>query len=140
VLILENARLLDVESGEARPGVQVVIEGAQIVEVADRVLGSGSARRIDLGGRTLLPGLIDAHFHAVLTESNPAHSRQTPLTLMTSRAAQLLRRALDRGFTTARDMGGADWGCVRLCQKRPSPARDSTSPPEVFRRPVGTGT
>jgi imidazolonepropionase-like amidohydrolase len=110
MLILENARLLDLESGEVRPGVQVVIEGAQIVEVSDRVLGSGTARRIDLGGRTLLPGLIDAHFHAVLTESNPAHSRQIPLTLMTSRAVQLLRRALDRGFTTARDMGGADWG------------------------------
>jgi imidazolonepropionase-like amidohydrolase len=110
MLILENARLLDLESGEARPGSHVAIDGGKIVEVADRALRSSTSRRIDLGGRTLLPGLIDAHFHAVLTETNPANSRQIPLTLMTGRAAQLLRRALDRGFTTVRDMGGADWG------------------------------
>jgi imidazolonepropionase-like amidohydrolase len=110
MLLLENARLLDLESGEARPGSQVAIDGGKIVEVTDRALKSSTARRVDLGGRTLLPGLIDAHFHAVLTETNPANSRQIPLTLMTGRAAQLLRRALDRGFTTVRDMGGADWG------------------------------
>lgn len=110
MLILENARLLDLQSGEARAGTHVMIDGANIVEVADRPIQSAAARRIDLDGRTLLPGLIDAHFHAVLTESNPANSRQIPLTLMTGRAAQLLRRALDRGFTTVRDMGGADWG------------------------------
>jgi imidazolonepropionase-like amidohydrolase len=110
MLILENARLLDLESGEVRPGTHVSIDGGKIVEVADRALTSSTARRVDLAGRTLLPGLIDAHFHAVLTETNPASSRQIPLTLMTGRAAQLLRRALDRGFTTVRDMGGADWG------------------------------
>src|ERR1700754_802158 len=110
MLILENARLLDLESGEARDGSHGMMEGGAIVEVADWALQSTTARRIDLGGRTLLPGLIDAHFHAVLTESNPANSRQIPLTLMTGRAAKLLRGALDRGFTTVRDMGGADWG------------------------------
>lgn len=110
MLILENARLLDLQSGEARAGSHVLIDGDTIAEVSNRAIRSAAARRIDLHGRTLLPGLIDAHFHAVLTESNPAHSRQIPLTLTTGRAAQLLRRALDRGFTTVRDMGGADWG------------------------------
>jgi imidazolonepropionase-like amidohydrolase len=78
--------------------------------VADRPIRSATATRIDLSGRTLLPGLIDAHFHAVLTETNPQALRQMPLTLVAGRAGRLLRNALDRGFTTVRDMGGADWG------------------------------
>lgn len=110
MLILENATLCDLKTGELQSGFHVAIDGELIVEVGDRAVVSASARRIDLAGRCLLPGLIDAHYHATLTESNPVHSRDIPTTLMTARAAKLLRDSLMRGFTTVRDMAGADWG------------------------------
>jgi imidazolonepropionase-like amidohydrolase len=110
VLILDNATLVDLDAGELRPGHFVCIDGDTIVSVDDRRPSSEAAERIDLAGRCLLPGLIDAHYHATLTDTNPANLRDVPTTLMTARAANLLRGTLERGFTTVRDMGGADWG------------------------------
>jgi imidazolonepropionase-like amidohydrolase len=109
VLTLENACLVDLESGEVLPGRCVTIEGDTIVGV-DGARPGAASERIDLAGRYLLPGLIDAHFHATLTDTNPANLRDVPTTLMTARAGRLLKGALQRGFTTVRDMGGADWG------------------------------
>ena len=110
MLILDNATLVDLKAGVLNPGASVVIDGAEIVSVESARPGERDARRIDLRGRTLLPGLIDAHFHAMLTDLNLGNLRGVPLTLLTARACQLLRATLDRGFTTVRDMGGADWG------------------------------
>jgi imidazolonepropionase-like amidohydrolase len=110
VLILDNATLVDLETGDLRPGHFITLDGASIVAVETRRPPSNAAERIDLDGKCLLPGLIDAHFHATLTDTNPANLRDVPTTLMIARAGGLLRRALARGFTTVRDMGGADWG------------------------------
>ena len=65
---------------------------------------------IDCGGRTLMPGLIDSHVHVMLSEVNIRFLEAVPLTLMTARAARLMLGMLNRGFTTVRDTGGADWG------------------------------
>ncbi len=65
---------------------------------------------IDCGKRTLMPGLIDCHVHAIHSEVNVRFMEMLPLTLVTARAATRLRAMLDRGFTTVRDTGGADWG------------------------------
>ena len=65
---------------------------------------------IDCGKRTLMPGLIDCHVHAIHSEVNVRFMEALPLTLITARAATRLRAMLDRGFTTVRDTGGADWG------------------------------
>ncbi len=65
---------------------------------------------IDCGKRTLMPGLIDSHVHAIHSEVNIRFLEAMPLTLITARAATRLRAMLDRGFTTVRDTGGADWG------------------------------
>lgn len=110
MLILENVSLADLHSGELRPQHHIALDGPTIKEVSDRPIAAQRAERIDLKGRCVLPGLIDAHFHATLTEMNPVNSRDLPPTLMTARAGTLMRNALLRGFTTVRDMGGADWG------------------------------
>ena len=65
---------------------------------------------IDGGKRTLMPGLIDCHVHVFLTEVNIRHLEDVPLTLLTAKSAELMRGMIDRGFTTVRDTGGADWG------------------------------
>jgi imidazolonepropionase-like amidohydrolase len=57
-----------------------------------------------------MPGLIDCHVHAMLSEVNIRQLESIPLTMMTVRAASLVRAMIDRGFTTVRDTGGADWG------------------------------
>ena len=126
MLIIDNATLIDLETGDQRPGQFVTIDGDSIVAVDDRRPASNAAERIDLGGRCLLPGLIDAHFHATLTDTNPANLRDVPTTLMTARAAGLLQGALERGFTTVRDMGGADWGL------RSAVAEGSIKGPRVY--------
>jgi imidazolonepropionase-like amidohydrolase len=109
-LILHNARLLDVANRQVIEGASIVIEGSTIREVSPRPVPSQGATRIDLGGRSVLPGLIDAHCHVTVSDGNLRKLAGVPLTLATARAAVVLRGMLDRGFTTVRDTAGADWG------------------------------
>ncbi|MCL5776832.1 amidohydrolase family protein [Limibaculum sp. FT325] len=109
-LLFRNIRLFDPEVGETRPGHELLIEGGTIREVADRPIKADGAEVIDGGGRTLMPGLIDCHVHVVLSEVSIPSLESMPLTLMTAHAMKLMRGMLDRGFTTVRDTGGADWG------------------------------
>ena len=109
-ILFRRGKLLDPASGYLRDGVDVLVEGERIKEVSDRPVHSVGAVAIDLNGRTIMPGLIDAHCHVYLSEVNLSILEGIPLTLMAGRAATLMRAMLDRGFTTIRDTGGADWG------------------------------
>ncbi len=109
-VLFRNLRLLDPRFDEARGGYEVLVEGDKIREVSDKPLKAASARVVDCGGRTLMPGLIDCHVHVYLVELGLARLEAMPLTLLTAKASKLLRDMLDRGFTTVRDTGGADWG------------------------------
>ena len=108
--LFKNLRLLDPHWDEAREGYEVLVEGDTIKEVSDRPIGAASATAIDCGGRTLMPGLIDCHVHTHHSEVYINRMEGVPLTLMMARSAGRLKRMLDRGFTTVRDAGGADWG------------------------------
>lgn len=112
-----NFGMLDPEVGEILGGHEILVEGDLIKEVSEKPIRSAAAEVIDCGGRTLMPGLIDSHVHAVLSEVVIRNMEQIPLTLMTARAADLLRRMLDRGFTSVRDTGGADWGLKEGVEK-----------------------
>ena len=109
-LLFKNAQLLDPTQDRLLGGHEVLVEGDRIREVSDRPIKAAGATAIDVGGRTLMPGLIDCHVHVFLSEVNIRNLEHIPLTLMTARAAPLMRGMLDRGFTTVRDTGGADWG------------------------------
>src|SRR5579862_7697038 len=65
-IVLRAARLLDVETGKMLAPGEVLVEGERITEVGSQVKHPPSAELIDLGDRTLLPGLIDAHVHLFL--------------------------------------------------------------------------
>jgi len=108
--LFRNVKLLDPAQDELLGGHEVLVEGELIREVSDRPLQTAGATVIDGGGRTLMPGLIDCHVHVFLSELNIRNLEHVPLTLMTARAAELMRGMIDRGFTTVRDTGGADWG------------------------------
>jgi len=109
-IVFRNARLLDPRWDEARDGHEVLVEGDRIKEVSDKPIKAANARVVDCGKRTLMPGLIDCHVHVFLSEVNIRNLENVPLTLMTARAADLMKGMIDRGFTTVRDTGGADWG------------------------------
>jgi imidazolonepropionase-like amidohydrolase len=109
-LLFRNVQLLDPTRDRLLGGHEVLVEGGLIREVAARPIRSAGATAIDGGGKTLMPGLIDCHVHVYLSEVNIRNLEHVPLTLMTARAAVLMRAMLDRGFTTVRDTGGADWG------------------------------
>src|SRR5499433_2014592 len=108
--LFRNVNLLDPAQDELLGGHEVLVEGETIREVSGRPIQAGGATVIDGGGRTLMPGLIDCHVHVYLSEVNIRNLEHIPLTLMTARAAPLMRGMIDRGFTTVRDTGGADWG------------------------------
>jgi len=109
-ILLRNFELLDPEQDELRGGCELLVEGDRIREVSARPIRADNATVIDCGGRTLMPGLIDAHVHVCLSEVYIRQLENIPLTLITARAVDLMRSMLNRGFTTVRDTGGADWG------------------------------
>jgi imidazolonepropionase-like amidohydrolase len=109
-VLFKNARLLDPHVGVKEGDAFVLVEGDTIREVSAKPIKAPKAGVIDCKGRTLMPGLIDCHVHAMLSEVNIRQLEAIPLTMMTVRAAALVRAMIDRGFTTVRDTGGADWG------------------------------
>ncbi len=109
-ILFKNANLLDPHADSLQGGVSVLVEGESIREVSPKPIQAIAADVIDCKGRTLMPGLIDCHVHVMLSEVNIRYLEAIPLTLMTVRAAALMRAMIDRGFTTVRDTGGADWG------------------------------
>src|SRR5690606_35150901 len=99
-------------------GTSVRIEGDRIREVGEGPLRAGSdVRRIDCRGRTLMPGLIDCHVHAVITTMDLAAMARRPTTLVANEARVVLEQMLRRGFTTVRDAGGADQGLALASER-----------------------
>ncbi len=108
--VFTGGRFLDPRRDDLIDGVEVLVEDATIKEVSDRPITAAGAQRIAIGHRTLMPGLIDAHIHVVLTEVNLRLLADVPLTLLAAKGSVQMRAMLNRGFTTLRDTGGADWG------------------------------
>jgi imidazolonepropionase-like amidohydrolase len=104
-LRLANARLLDGTGAAPRERASVLVRDGRIAAVGDEP-GNGDAVTIDVGGRTLMPGLIDAHAH-VRAKLHPPAKGAEPLLSGTAAhvVAAHLREALRRGFTTIRDVG-----------------------------------
>ena len=110
-LVLKNARILDAERDEPSELSDIIISDDVIVQIASAgAWSAGNGRVIDIDGRFVLPGLIDAHAHPFLADANIGRLKDVPPTLMTARAANIMRCMLMRGFTTIRDAGGGDWG------------------------------
>ncbi len=115
-ILFKNATVLDGRSDGALPGHSVLVEGGLIREVSDGPISS-RAQVIDLGGRTLMPGLIDCHVHVVATMVNLAQNAQVPSELLALRTRRLMNEMLMRGFTTVRDVGGASYALVEAVEE-----------------------
>jgi imidazolonepropionase-like amidohydrolase len=113
----KNFQMLDPVVGELQGGFELLVDRDKISEASDKPIKSAHADVVDCGGRTLMPGLIDSHVHVVLSEVSLRNLESVPLTLMTARAASLMLGMLNRGFTSVRDTGGADWGLKEATEK-----------------------
>jgi imidazolonepropionase-like amidohydrolase len=105
-IVLHAARLLDIKSGSiVRPG-EVLVLADRIVEAGSSVKHPADAEVIDLGDRTLMPGMIDAHVHLFLhpgAEDLQTVEESVPERTITATLAA--RDDLMAGFTAERDMG-----------------------------------
>src|SRR6201993_2078533 len=115
--IFADCAVLDGTRNERREDHHVLVEDAHIREVSDRPIDCTTAETIDLKGRTLMPGLIDAHVHVLAVDAALARLSDRPVTLLTLQAGKVLEGMLQRGFTTIRDAGGADGGLAEAVEQ-----------------------
>lgn len=109
-VLLTNARVLDVRSGEYRASRVLVADG-MIAEVGgDEIAAPADTTVIDAEGRALLPGLIDGHVHVIAVHPDLGAVEDWAASYVTARAGRIMRDMLGRGFTTVRDLSGADHG------------------------------
>lgn len=117
-VVLRDARILDVEAGGILPPQTIVAEGGDIVEISDSTRTVPGAAEYSLAGRTVLPGLIDAHAHVTQGSGDFAEILSWSPNYHAARNARVLHEMLLRGFTSVRDMGGADTGLARAVDER----------------------
>ena len=115
-VVIRNGRVLDVEAGDYAGGWSVLVEDGVVVEVGSSVAAAG-ADVIDARDRVVMPGLIDAHVHPMMSSLDIGALGREPVTLLAQHARVALEAMLARGFTTVRDNCGGDRGLVRAVEQ-----------------------
>ena len=108
--LLTGARLVDPRHDTLGPPTDVLVEGGRVTGVDRHIEVQGEVERIGLDGLTLMPGLIDAHVHIYMNELNIPAAAGVPQTYAAVKSAFVLKQMLHRGWTTARDVAGGDYG------------------------------
>ncbi len=106
--LLCNARVFNGQDADCAEGQWLRIADGRIQEVSATPLSAPGARVIDVAGRTVMPGLIDAHVHVFGSDVNVRRVEALGPAYRTAHAVRMLGHALDCGFTTVRDVGGGN--------------------------------
>ncbi len=119
MLLFEHARLIDCTGAAPHADMAVAVEGERIARIgpSGSVPIAPDTAVIDCQGRTLLPGLLDAHVHLAAVDLDMTENDRQPGPIVALRIAALIEATLQAGFTTVRDAGGLSWGykeAVRL--------------------------
>ncbi|SIT02212.1 Imidazolonepropionase [Paracoccus saliphilus] len=109
VKLLKNARIVDGTATEPTEPMGIVIENGIIRDVGTAATAT-TDEVLDLDGLTVMPGLVDCHVHVIASTANLGLNAALPSSLIAARSSVLMRNMLMRGFTTVRDLGGADRG------------------------------
>jgi imidazolonepropionase-like amidohydrolase len=105
--VFGNFRLFDGKSKDLRGGLRLLIDGNRIKQVASGESSApDGALMIDCGGRVLMPGLIDAHWHTMFAALSIPVLLSADIGYIFLAASAEAERTLMRGFTTVRDLGG----------------------------------
>jgi imidazolonepropionase-like amidohydrolase len=114
VTLFQNVRIFDGKSGTLSPPRNVLVRGNRIERVTtDQITIDPTGRLVDGGGRTLMPGLIDMHWHTMMVRPTPVEMLTADIGYLNLVAGAEARETLMRGFTTVRDMGGPAFGLKR---------------------------
>lgn len=105
--------LIDGTGSDARPATTVVVEGNKIVEITEKTSFDKGVTVFDISGKTVMPGIIDTHVHFMPWIQWMINKQNHTVTYHISRGIAGMRGLLERGVTTARDMGGLEIG---ICQ------------------------
>jgi imidazolonepropionase-like amidohydrolase len=111
--LFENVRIFDGKSESLSASMNVLVRGNAVEKISkDPITIDTAAKIIAGGGRTLMPGLIDAHWHAMLVRPTPA-ALLADVGYLNLIAGAEAKDTLMRGFTTVRDVGGPSFGLKR---------------------------
>ncbi|HEY1610833.1 MAG TPA: amidohydrolase family protein [Paraburkholderia sp.] len=106
-MLFTNFRLFDGKSSTLRDGMYILVDANRIARIAQGQPDSTDGRTvIDCGGRVMMPGLIDMHWHALLAALPVQTILQADIGFVYLAASAEAERTLLRGFTTIRDVGG----------------------------------
>ena len=110
IILIKNANVWDGTSDDLQKNVDVLIEENLITDVAKNITTPKGATIIDGSGKTLIPGLSDAHVHLALTMGMSKIRNEADWMYTAVRAAKSAENFLMLGFTTVRDLGGPSFG------------------------------
>ncbi|KIQ03459.1 peptidase M38 [Agrobacterium tumefaciens] len=116
-ILLKNACIVDGSQSKPTAPVDIFIRNDLIVDVGNTITEPAD-RIIDLAGKTVMPGLIDGHVHVIATKLDLGANADLPNSLVALRSAKIMKDMLMRGFTTVRDLGGADHGLVEALEEK----------------------
>ena len=112
-ILLTNLRLFDGSGAPLRDDVSIRVDAGRIQEILPAQAETGEVERIDCGGRVVMPGLIDAHWHTTLAAITQAAAMSADPGYVHLVAAREAERTLLRGFTSVRDVGGPAFALKR---------------------------
>ncbi|MBO9376298.1 amidohydrolase family protein [Sphingomonas histidinilytica] len=115
--LLRNVHIFDGVHPELIENASILIDGERIVSIHGLDDLPPADEIVDMEGRHVIPGLIDAHFHAYASDIDFVKLETLPPTYLSQRARHLMEDALKRGFTTVRDVGGGDYGLWRAIEE-----------------------
>jgi|KBSSwiStaDraftv2_1062776.scaffolds.fasta_scaffold51333_3 imidazolonepropionase-like amidohydrolase len=111
-VLFQNVRIFDGKNGALSPPSNVLVRDNRIEKISAATI-TADAQVINGGGRVLMPGLIDAHWHAMLVRPTPASALANDVGYTNLLAVAEATSTLMRGFTTVRDMGGPAFALKR---------------------------
>ena len=111
-VVFKNAFLIDGTGREPTEGVTLIVSGDKVEDIYPNPPGAAVSRGrvFDLQGKTLMPGLIDAHVHPGNVEWHLNQTAKLPPAVYVHRVSRTLETDLKLGFTTLRDAAGLDSG------------------------------
>lgn len=109
-VLFRDVRVFDGVSGRVSAAQDVLVRGNRIERIAAGLPAEAGTRVIDGGGRVLMPGLIDAHWHSMMAAPPLSAILGGDQRYLTAIAAAESTRTLMRGFTSVRDVGGNAFG------------------------------
>ncbi len=115
-ILFENVRIFDGKSDTLSASMNVLVRGNTIEKISKDPIPtdrSANTKIIAGGGRTLMPGLIDMHWHTMLVRPTPAALLTGDIGHLNLMAGAEATDTLMRGFTTVRDLGGPAFGLKR---------------------------